>query len=138
MSDAVSVDYDILEEFVREVFVKLGVPGEDASVCADVLISADRRGISSHGINRMKPFYYDRIRKGLQEPVTRMDVVREGPTTAVVDGSFGMGMVVAKRSMQMAIDKAGDYGTGMVVVRNSTHYGIAGYYSKMAADSATA
>lgn len=134
MSDnVVRIDSYLLECFMGDVFRALGVPDEDAAICADVLITSDRRGIDSHGIGRMKPFYYERIRAGIQESVTRFEVVREGPTTAVVDGNNGMGMVIGKRSMQVAIDKAKRYGMGMVAAKNSTHYGIAGYYAMMAA-----
>ena len=97
------------------------------------MITADKLGIDSHGINRLKPIYYDRIKEGILNPVTEIEVVREGPTTAVIDGHNGMGHVIAKFSMQKAIDKAKQYGMGTVVVRNSTHFGIAGYYSLMAA-----
>ncbi|MBN2494003.1 MAG: Ldh family oxidoreductase [Deltaproteobacteria bacterium] len=138
MADEQAVDYvpfDILERFMREVFESLGVPPEDAAICADVLVSADKRGIDSHGIGRMKPIYYDRIKNGIQFPVTELEIVRESPTTAVVDGHHGMGQVIGKRAMQLAIDKARQYGTGMVAVRNSTHYGIAGYYSLMATEA---
>ncbi len=128
------VPFALLENFMRDVFISLGVPGEDADICADVLITADRRGIHSHGVNRLKPMYYDRIKSGSIDPDARMEIVREGPTTAVVDGNFSMGHAVAKRSMDIAISKAAEYGMGMVAVRNSTHYGIAGYYSIMAAE----
>ena len=111
------VAFDKMEAFMRDVFIGVGVPEEDAAVCADVLISADKRGIDSHGIGRLKPIYYDRIRLGIQNPVTEFEIVREGPTTAVIDGHDGMGHVIAKRSMQMAIDKAKKYGMGMVAVR---------------------
>ncbi|MEA3559817.1 MAG: Ldh family oxidoreductase [Candidatus Thermoplasmatota archaeon] len=131
----VIVPFDTLEGFMKDVFMALGVPEEDASICADVLITADKRGIHSHGINRMKPFYYDRLRNGLQLPDAKLEVVREGPTTAVVDGHFGMGHAVSKKCMDMAISKAGEFGMGMVAVRNSTHFGIAGYYAMMAADA---
>ncbi len=129
------VDFGTLENFMRDVFVGLGVPEEDAAVCADVLITSDKRGIDSHGIGRLKHIYYDRIRIGIQNPVTEFEIVKETETTAVVDGHDGMGHVIAKRSMQMAIDKAKKYGMGMVAVRNSTHYGIAGYYALMASDA---
>lgn len=127
-----AIDFDTVERFMRDVFVGIGVPGQDAAICAKVLIEADKRGIDSHGINRMKAIYYDRIKDGIQFPVTNFEIVREGPTTAVVDGHDGMGHVISHRSMQMAIDKAKQYGMGMVAVRNSTHYGIAGYYATMA------
>jgi len=128
------VDFDTLEQFMVDVFVGLGVPREDAEVCADVLITSDKRGIDSHGIGRLKHIYYDRIRLGIQEPVTNFEIVREGPTTAVVDGHHGMGHAIARRAMQMAVDKAKEYGLGMVAVRNSTHYGIAGYFTIQAAE----
>ena len=124
---------DKLEAFMKDVFVKTGVPPEDAAICADVLIESDKRGIDSHGIGRFKPIYIDRIKDGIQKPVTSFEVVKDHLATAVVDGHDGMGQVIAKRSMQMAIDKARQHGLGMVVVRNSTHYGIAGYYAGMAA-----
>ncbi len=129
------IDFNTLENFMKDVFKGVGVPEEDAAICADVLITSDKRGIDSHGIGRLKSIYYDRIKNGIQQPVTHFEVVREGPTTAVVDGHHGMGQVIAYRSMQKAIEKASKYGMGMVAVRNSTHYGIAGYYSMMAADA---
>lgn len=128
------IGFDIMEEFMVDVFKGLGVPEEDAKICADVLITADKRGIDSHGINRLKPIYYDRIKDGIQFPVTNYEIVKEGPTTAVVDGHDGMGHVIGKKSMALAIEKARKYGMGMVAVRNSTHYGIAGYYALMAAN----
>ena len=133
---AVNVDYescDKLESFMKDVFIKVGVPSDDAAVCADVLIESDKRGIDSHGVGRFKPIYIDRIKEGIQNPVTKFEVVKDHLATAVVDGHDGMGQVVAKKSMQMAIDKAKKHGLGMVVARNSTHYGIAGYYATMAA-----
>lgn len=125
------VPWDMMEAFMIAVFEKSGVPSEDAKICADVLLESDRRGIESHGCNRFKPIYIDRIDAGILNPVTEFEVVRETPTTAVVDGHNGMGMVIGKKAMQMAIDKAKQYGMGMVAVRNSTHYGIAGYYATM-------
>lgn len=129
------IPFDTMERFMTDVFIGLGVPASEAALCADVLIAADKRGIDSHGIGRLKPIYYDRIKQGIQYPETNFEVVREGPTTAVIDGHHGMGMVIAERSMRMAIDKAKKYGMGMVAVRNSTHYGIAGYYALMAAEN---
>ena len=127
------VDFDLMESFMVEVFKGVGVPEEDAKMCSEVLIEADKLGIDSHGVNRLKPIYYDRIRAGIQQPVTNFEIVREGPTTAVIDGHDGMGQVIAKRANDMAISKAREFGMGMVAVRNSTHYGIAGYYPLQAA-----
>ena len=128
----VTVDWNTITSFVTDVFKAYGIPEEDAKICADVLLESDRRGIESHGVNRFKPIYLDRIKAGIQKPVTNFEVVRETPTTAVVDGHDGMGQVIGVKSMQMAIDKAKQYGMGMVAARNSTHYGIAGYYCTMA------
>lgn len=127
-----SVNFDKMGNFMKDVFVGVGVPKEDARICSDILIEADKRGIDSHGINRLKAIYYDRIKDGIQFPVTNFEIVREGPTTAVIDGHDGMGHVIGHRAMSMAIEKAKKYGMGMVAVRNSTHYGIAGYYATMA------
>ncbi len=128
------VNFDVMESFIVDVFKGVGVPDEDARICAHVLITADKRGIDSHGIGRLKPIYYDRIKLGIQNPITKLDIVKEGPTTAVLDGNNGMGHVIATKAMDLAISKAKKYGMGMTVVRNSTHYGIAGYYAMMAAE----
>lgn len=133
--DVVWVSFDNMEKFMVDVFEGLGVAGEDARISADVLITADKRGIDSHGINRLKPIYYDRIKAGIQSPVTRFEIVKDGPTTAVVDGHNGMGQVISKKAMDVAIEKAEKFGMGMVAVRNSTHYGIAGYYAMMAVEA---
>ncbi len=129
------IDFKTMVNFMIDVFKGVGVPEDEARTCADVLITADKWGIDSHGIGRLKTIYYDRIKEGIQFPVTNMEVVREGPTTAVVDGHHGMGQVIAKKAMVLAIDKASRYGMGMVAVRNSTHFGICGYYLKMATDA---
>ena len=124
--------WDTLINFVTDAFVGYGIPREDAEICTDILLESDRRGIESHGCNRFKPIYLDRIKAGIQNPITDFEVVKETPCTAVVDGHDGMGQVIGYKSMQMAIDKAKKYGMGMVAVRNSCHYGIAGYYATMA------
>jgi len=127
------IPFDDMEQFMIDVFRGIGVPDEDARICAEVLITSDKRGIDSHGIGRLKPIYYDRIvHQKIQQPVTEFEVVRDHLATAVVDGHHGMGMVIARRCMQMAMEKARQHGMGMVVARNSTHYGIAGYYALMA------
>ncbi|MDD6882204.1 MAG: Ldh family oxidoreductase [Eubacteriales bacterium] len=132
MANYTVVDWKTITNFVTEAFIAYGIPAEDARICTDVLMESDRRGIESHGVNRFKPIYLDRIKAGIQKPVTEFEVVRETPTTAVVDGHDGMGQVIGYKSMSMAIEKARKYGMGMVAARNSTHYGIAGYYATMA------
>ena len=129
------IEFEVLENFMKDCLVKSGVPEADAKIVSDVLIESDKRGIDSHGIGRLKPIYIDRIDWGILNPETKIDVVKETATTAVLDGNNGMGHVVAKEAMQKAIDKAKENGMGMVAVRNSTHYGIAGYYSLMACDN---
>jgi len=126
------VDWKTITDFVIDAFVGYGIPREDAEICADVLLESDKRGIESHGVNRFKPVYLDRIKAGIQQPVTKMEIIKETPTTAVIDGHHGMGQVIGHKAMSMAISKAKEYGMGMVVVRNSCHYGIAGYYASMA------
>ncbi|MFX1589751.1 MAG: Ldh family oxidoreductase, partial [Promethearchaeota archaeon] len=122
---------NILKSFIKDVFLKLGVPKKDADIIADVLLTSDLRGIDSHGIQRCK-MYYDRIKQGIYNPKTKIKIVKDTPTTAVIDGGCGMGPVIGYYSMNLAIKKAKKYGLGAVAVRNSTHFGIAGYYSLMA------
>ncbi|MCK9309131.1 MAG: Ldh family oxidoreductase [Candidatus Cloacimonetes bacterium] len=122
---------EALQEFMTTVFTRIGVAAEDAAICSEVLIASDLRGIESHGIGRLK-MYYDRIKAGIQNPVTKIDMIKDKFATAVWDGNHGMGHVIAKKAMQTAIDKASQYGLGCVAVRNSTHYGICGFYAEMA------
>ncbi|MDE6659471.1 MAG: Ldh family oxidoreductase [Eubacterium sp.] len=124
--------WNLISDFVTDAFVGYGIPREDAEICTDILLESDKRGIESHGCNRFKPIYIDRIVAGIQNPVTEFEILKETPTTAVVDGHNGMGQVIGYKAMQMAIDKAKQYGLGMVAVRNSCHYGIAGYYATQA------
>ena len=128
----ITLDWKTIHDFMVDAFVGVGVPADDAEIVTDVLMESDRRGIESHGCNRFKPIYIDRINAGIQNPVTNFEIVKETPTTAVVDGHDGMGQVIGYKSMKMAIEKAKKYGMGMVAVRNSCHYGIAGYYASMA------
>ena len=127
------ISWQLADDFMTAVFEKMGVPTEDARLCADVLLESDRRGIESHGCNRFKPIYIDRIKSGILNPVTKIDILKETPTTAVLDANDGLGMVASKKAMDMCIEKAHKYGMGMVAVRNSSHYGIAGYWTGLAA-----
>ena len=111
-----------------------GVPEKEAIISADVLIEADKRGIDSHGIGRLKPIYCDRMDADILYPYKEMKTISESDTTALVDGGLGLGLYIGPACMQMAIDKAKKHGVGFVAVQNSTHYGIAGYYATMAAD----
>ena len=118
------VDWKTITNFVVDAFKGYGIPEDDAKICADVLLESDKRGIESHGVNRFKPIYIDRIKAGIQNPVTEFEIVKETPATAVVDGHDGMGQVVGYKAMSMAIEKAKKFGIGMVAARNSCHYGI--------------
>ena len=124
------VSWDLMNSFLIDAFKGYGVPEEDAKICADVLL--DRRGIESHGCNRFKPIYLDRIKNGTLLPVTKMDIVKDTPTTVVMDANNGMGMVASYRMMEMLIEKASKYGMAGGAIYNSTHYGIAGYWTTMA------
>jgi L-2-hydroxycarboxylate dehydrogenase (NAD+) len=121
------------KKLIVEVFKKLGVPQDEADICSEVLIASDLSGIESHGIGRLK-MYYDRIKLGIQKPITKIDIVKDKAATAVWDGNHGMGQVIGFKAMNAAIDKARQFGLGAVAVRNSTHYGICGYYAQMAID----
>ena len=126
------VSWEMMNSFMIDVFKKYGVPEDDAKICADVLLESDRRGIESHGCNRFKPIYLDRIKNGTLLPVTKMDIVKDTPTTVVMDANNGMGMVASYHMMEMLIEKAKKYGMAGGAVYNSTHYGIAGYWTTMA------
>jgi len=128
---AIKINPEKLEAFMQQSFMKLDVPEEDAATCANVLITSDLRGIESHGIGRLR-MYVERIHKGLIEPIASPTIVKESPTTALIDGQHGIGMVIGHQSMELAIEKAKVYGMGSVAVRNSTHFGIDGYYPLMA------
>ena len=126
------VPWEMMNRFMIDVFREYGVPEEDARICADVLLESDRRGIESHGCNRFKPIYLDRIENGTLLPVTKLDIVKETPTTVVMDANNGLGMVASYHMMEKLIEKAKQYGMAGGTIFNSTHYGIAGYWSGMA------
>lgn len=128
------VEFAFMKSFMKDVFLSYGVRGDRADICADVLIEADRRGIDSHGLGRLKPIYCDRMEQGILHPSPPIDIVKETDTTAFIDGNLGLGLYIGPYCMKMAIDKAKKHGIGFVVVRRSTHYGIAGYYATMATD----
>ncbi len=125
------VQAEPLLEFCVRVFEKMDIPPEDARITAEVLVEANLRGIDSHGVARLAR-YVNGLRDGVMiaRPETRM--VIETPTTATIDAGAGLGQPVSYRAMQTAIAKAREYGCGFVTVRNSNHFGIAGYYAMMA------
>jgi len=125
------IDYSELKRFMKEGLMALNVPETDAEICSRVLIESDLRGVESHGIGRFN-MYVERINQGILNPVTKETIVRETDTTALIDGNDGMGHVIAYRAMELAIDKAKKHMVGLVGVRNSSHFGITGYYPSMA------
>lgn len=126
--------WETASAFFNDAYMALGVPQEDAAVCVKIMLESDMRGIKSHGCNRFRPIYMARIETGAMMAKTDIRFIRETPSCAVLDGNNGMGMVISAKAMDLAIEKAKKCGIAMVVVRNSTHYGIAGYYSSMAAE----
>jgi L-2-hydroxycarboxylate dehydrogenase (NAD+) len=146
MAEAIRVWAEPLKAFCERVFQKLGVSEEDARITADgtmgvseedaritadVLVAADLRGIDSHGVARLRR-YVEGLQTGVMVARPQEQVVRETPATALIDAGAGLGQPVSYRAMQMAIRKALEVGAGFVTVRNSNHYGIAGYYAMMA------
>jgi len=128
------IPFEYMNDFMKDTLMAYGVPEKEAIISADVLIEADKRGIDSHGIGRLKPIYCDRMDADILYPYKEMKTISESDTTALVDGGLGLGLYIGPACMQMAIDKAKKHGVGFVAVQNSTHYGIAGYYATMAAD----
>lgn len=120
-----------LKQFVTEIFVKIGCPSDEAKQAAEVLVSADLRGVDSHGVARLSGYIRLHEKKRLNA-TPQIKTVHETPSTAVVDGDLGLGLVVGPHAMKLAIDKAKKVGSGWVAVKNSNHYGIAGYHAMMA------
>ncbi len=120
-----------LRAFCEEVFVRLGVDRADAAITADVLVAADLRGVDSHGVARLKR-YVDGLRDGVMKPHPKTRVVAETPATITYDADAGLGQPVSHAAMRKALEKAEALGAGLASVRNSNHYGIAGYYAMMA------
>ncbi len=123
--------YSRLLNFANNVFLKMGCPESEASIASKALLSADLRGIDSHGVARLSG-YVRLWEAGRINATPNIRVTYETPSTAVVDGDAGLGLVVAPFAMKIAIEKAKLAGTGWVVVNNSNHFGIAGYHAMMA------
>ena len=126
------LDYQQLHAFCAAAFRSYGFDGETSEGITDILLAADLNGTESHGVQRMVRYDYE-IASGMVDVNARPQIVFETPISAVIDAHNGMGQVVSRRAMQLAIDKAKKVGCGMVTVRRSNHYGIAGYYAEMAA-----
>ncbi|WP_026461681.1 Ldh family oxidoreductase [Adhaeribacter aquaticus] len=123
--------YQQLYQFTKNIFQSIGCSDSDAALATDVLLAADLRGVDSHGVARLSG--YVRLWEARRINATpNIRVVHETPSTAVVDGDRGLGLVVAPKAMEIVIEKAKIAGTGWVSVRNSNHYGIAGYHAMQA------
>lgn len=130
----VNLDAKIVRKYCEDIFVKRGFSEKESQDIVDVLLTADLYGIESHGIQRLIR-YHKAIEEGSIVTDCKPELIHETPISAVFDAPKSMGQVVGKMGMELAIKKAKEHGIGAVVVRGSNHYGIAGYYTKMAADN---
>lgn len=132
MPKTISFQKNSLIDYVVRFFTALQVPEEDARIAADVLVSADLRGIHSHGVIRLNSYYGDRLQNRRINPNTPVKTIQEQASSLVLDGGNGLGPVVAFKAMSQCIAKAKTAGLAITTVRNSNHFGIAGYYAMMA------
>ena len=123
--------YEQLSTFSKNIFLKIGCTEKDAVIATETLLSADLRGVDSHGVARLSGYVHLWEAQRVNAKPT-IKIIHETPSTAVVDGDAGLGLVVAPFAMNVAIDKAKNVGTGWVSVQNSNHYGIAGHHAMMA------
>ena len=128
------INHEKLTRFVQAAFEKLGVPAADAQIAAETLVAADLRGVDTHGVIRFSPYawYVKWLSDGSMTAKPNIQVISETPSTALLDGDRGMGMVIGHRAMELAIEKAKQCGIGMVGVRNSRHYGMSAQYAMQA------
>ncbi|MBR5553918.1 MAG: Ldh family oxidoreductase [Clostridia bacterium] len=131
MKNSINYSYEQLKRFCTDAFVKFGFTNEESDIIVDVLLTSDMYGIESHGMQRLVR-YHKGIEKGLIKIDAKPEIVFETPVSAVIEGHDGMGQLLGVKAMNIAIEKAKTTGMAVVTVRNSNHYGIAGYYAKMA------
>lgn len=131
--NSVKYSYEQLQRYCSDAFFRFGFTREEANQITDVLLLADLYGVTSHGTQRLAR-YHRAIEKGSIRIDAKPEIVFETPVSAVIDGHSGMGQLISTYAMKLAIEKAGKVGMAFVTVRNSNHYGIAGYYAKMACD----
>ena len=132
MANYKEIKTEKLKNFIIKIFCSYGLSNEDSFIVADVLLRADLYGIESHGVQRLFR-YHNEIRKKMADVHGKPEIVFETGISAVIDANKAMGHIAGVKAMNLAIKKAKEQGCGMVSVRNSNHYGIAGYYSNMAA-----
>lgn len=133
MAKFVRYKYPEMKRFCEDAFEKFGFTKEEAEQITDVLLLSDMYGIASHGLQRLVR-YHKCITNGMIQMNAKPELIHETPISAVFDAHEGMGQLVSVKAMNLAIEKAKKVGIGIVTVRNSNHYGIAGYYAKMACD----
>ncbi|MBO5248747.1 MAG: Ldh family oxidoreductase [Clostridia bacterium] len=131
MGNSINYSYQTLKTFCTDAFMKFGFSKEESDIIVDVLLTSDLYGIESHGMQRLVR-YHKGIEKGLIKIGAKPEIVFETPVSAVIEGNDGMGQLLGYKAMNLAIEKAKQTGMAIVTVRNSNHYGIAGYYAKMA------
>lgn len=132
MAKTISFRAGDLKDYMVRFFARHDVPPEHAAIAADVLLTADLRGVDSHGIIRLHTYYGNRLREGTMDPRTPLTTLHETMTSVALDAGRGLGQVAGYFAMQRCIEKARQVGMAMVTVRNSNHYGIAAYYAMMA------
>lgn len=123
-----------LRVFSSKVLQKLGVPEEDADITAKILVATDLRGVESHGVAHLEPFYVNQVKQGIINVRPRFNITGNTNLTAVMDGDAGLGFVAGHHAMMNIIGRAKKFGTGFISVHNSTHFGAAAYYAMMALD----
>lgn len=132
MDQALRIKRELLEDFCTQVFLELGLPRQEALDSASILVAADARGIGSHGVGRLWR-YANGIRKGIMLGSAKPLVLRDTPVSLVLDAQGAMGMGISKHTMEQVIDRAQSLGAAFASIRNSNHFGIAGFYTEMAA-----
>lgn len=130
--DAVRVQEDALRSTVTAIFERMNVPSEDAALAADVLVVADLRGVDSHGVSNMLRAYVAGYSEQRINPLPQWQIVRERASTATIDCDAGLGIIIAPKAMEIAIQKARNTGMGVVTMRNGRHLGMASYHAMLA------
>ena len=131
------IQVEALTGVAAAILAANGLPAEDARYCAECLVEADLRGVSSHGVARL-PVYARRLREGVLNPAPKLTVTERMPVAAHVDGDNGIGFVVARKAMDIAIEKAAIYGVGLAAASRSNHYGMSSLYVNRALDAGLA
>ena len=130
------IEFNSTFNLIKEIFKAYGFSKSDAEIITNSLLAADLAGIESHGVQRMIR-YDDAIRRNMVDVNAKPEIVWETPISAVIDAKKAMGQIVSEQAMNLAIEKAKTNGIGMIAVRNSNHFGIAGYYARMASKENT-